>query len=148
MNGCNQWYLWLKWMIVNQYGFDNWNHVWIWESFMIVNVNIQPIDRYQIDFIEWRYVEMNNHCKEMLMDSVMYQCSLYQMNWYEWINNSILNEWMELYDCCMNIHDSIKCIDFFNNHCLWIVDYENVTIDSFWYFHQFHKWYWMNEYWW
>ena len=54
MNGCNQWYLWLKWMIVN------WNHVWIWESFMIVNVNIQPID-----FIEWRYIEMDNHCKEM-----------------------------------------------------------------------------------
>ena len=73
MNGCNQWYLWLKWMIVN--------------------VNIQPID-----FIEWRYIEMDNHCKEMLMDSVMYQCSLYQMNWYEIINNSILNEWMELYE--------------------------------------------------
>ena len=73
------------------------------------------------------------------MDSIKYQCSLYQMNWYEWINNSILNEWN-----CMNIHDSIQCIDFFNNHCLWIVDYENGTIDSFWYFHQLHKWYWMN----
>ena len=51
MNGCNQWYLWLKWMIES---------IWIWESFMIVNVNIQPID-----FIEWRYIEMDNHCKEM-----------------------------------------------------------------------------------
>lgn len=50
-----------------------------------------------------------------------------------------MNEWN-----CMNSHDSIQCIDFFNNHCLWIVDYENGTIDSFWYFHQFHQWYWMN----
>ena len=39
---------WNEWL--NQYGFENWNHVWIWESFMIVNMNIQPIDRYQIDF--------------------------------------------------------------------------------------------------
>ena len=52
-----------KWMIVIN-DICDWNEwlwsIWIWESFMIVNVNIQPID-----FIEWRYIEMDNHCKEM-----------------------------------------------------------------------------------
>ena len=95
MNGCNQWYLWLKWMIVN--------------------VNIQPID-----FIEWRYIEMDNHCKEMLMDSIMYQCSLYQMNWYEWME---LYEYSWFYPMYRFLQQSL-----FMNCWLWEWNYRFILI--------------------
>ena len=65
---CEEWIMYLRWMDDDRieiymywYKCDKkWmdvindicdcESIWIWESFMIVNVNIQPIDRYQIDF--------------------------------------------------------------------------------------------------